>query len=82
MYQGALNYITPGLRVTFYLIVVLFAVVAGSLDAYYGENDPEWVQGLVRVAQFLTVALGLTAATHVPAAPDAQARHAEENADG
>ena len=60
-------------RLVVYLVLAVFAIVVGALNEFYGDNDPEWVEGLMRVAVWAAPLLGLTAATHVPAAPDVRA---------
>ena len=60
-------------RIVPYLVLSVVAIGIGALDQFYGEADPEWVQGLVRVGIWIAPILGLTAATHVPSAPDTRA---------
>ena len=60
-------------RAVAYLVLAFAAFTVGLIDAFYGEHDPEWVQGLVRAAVWAVPILGLTAATHVPSAPDVAA---------
>jgi hypothetical protein len=64
--SNPLSMLPPKARAVVYLIVGFGGLIIGSLDVFYGDSDPEWLNGLVRVAAWLSGALGLTAATHVP----------------
>jgi len=69
-------------RLVIYLALAFAAFAVGLLDAFYGDNDPEWVQGLVRAAVWAAPILGLTAATHVPSAPDENVDYVGRHRDG
>lgn len=68
-------------RTYVYAIIGLISLTVGAFQVGYAALDagnPDWLTVALAVVPFLAAGLGYTAATHVPAAPDATARPADQ----
>lgn len=61
-------------RTYVYAIFGLVSLAVGAVQVGYaaiGDGQPDWLTVALAVVPFLGAGIGYTAATHVPAAPDA-----------
>lgn len=74
MYENPLAAMPTRVRTYVYLVLALIGLALGALNVGLlaaAVAIPAWLTGSLAALPFLMTGLGFTAATHVPAAPDA-----------
>ena len=80
--NNPISQLPPKARAGFYAVFATIGVALGAIQVGFAAADagqPTWLTVALAVYGFLGGAFGFTATTHVPAAPDAHARHREIN---